>query len=114
MKIMDGLLKDKVSQRIAELGLSLPAAADACGLDYSTLVAVRYGRTKRPGSDVMLGLQRGLGLTYRELALAAYGISNERDPAGADDTLEEASPPVSNAAWNQTGRPLRRASAATS
>lgn len=114
MEIMQGLLKDKVAQRIAELRLSLPAAAEACGLDYSTLLAVRYGRTKRPGEDVLLGLERGLRLSYRELALAAYGIPNADDPAGADDTLEKGVPPASNRVWTQTGKPLRRASAATS
>lgn len=114
MKIMQGLLKEKVAQRTSELGLTLPAAAQACGLDYATFIAVRYGRTKRPGEDVLLGLSRGLRLTYRELALAAYGIPNESDPAGADDTLEEGSPPASNASWNQTGRALRKASAGIS
>lgn len=47
-------------------------------------------------------------------ALVAEGfITIHPDPARADDTLEDGSPPASNRAWNQTGKPLRRASAAT-
>ena len=50
---------------------------------------------------------------YDRLALAAYCRPPLRDPARADDTLEDGSPPASNGVWNQTGKPRQRVSAAT-
>lgn len=70
---MEDALRSKIVTAVRVAGLTLPRAAEACGIDYSTFIAVYYGRTKRPGPGVLHSLE-GLGLSYEELALAAYGI----------------------------------------
>lgn len=88
--------------------------AHTTGLPYYVVVDIFRGKTQRPDPSVLESLALGLSVPYDELALAAYGKVYYPDPAGADDTLEKGAPPASNRAWTQTGRPLRRASAATS
>lgn len=87
--------------------------ARVTGLPYYILVDIFRGKTQRPDPSVLERLSLGLHLDYDELALAAYGNVHYPDPAGADDTSEDGSPPASNRSWKQTGKPLRRASAAT-
>lgn len=84
------------------------------GVPYYVLVDIFRGKTQRPDPTVLESLALGLSYPYDELALAAYGKVIYPDPAGADDTSEIGAPPASNAAWTPTGKPLRRASAATS
>lgn len=122
MPLMPDALKNHVVQRVKELGCTLPAAAERCGIPYSTFISVYYGTRKRPGPEVLNGLSRGLGSSYRQLALAAYGIiADGNDPADADNTasLEETPPADSmeRKAWpppRQHGTRLQRASAGIS
>ena len=74
MKLMTNALGMKIQQTIDDLDLSTRKAADRCQVKHGTFVNVLYGRTKRPDEDVLLAISEGLGLSYRELALAAYGV----------------------------------------
>lgn len=85
----------------------------ATGVPYHIIVDIFRGKTQRPDPSVLQGFALGLERPYNELALAAYGKVTICDPAGADDTLENGHPPASNRVWNRTGKPLRKASAAT-
>lgn len=72
-------LANKISQAIEEQGFSVRDAAKRCGIGLGLMSNILYGRTKRPQPETLQALASGLGLSYRELALAAYGVIS--DPA---------------------------------
>jgi transcriptional regulator with XRE-family HTH domain len=74
MQLVANALQTKLRQAMYDQGLSVKSTADRCGVAYGSLTNILYGRTHRPEPETVEALATGLGLTYRELALAAYGI----------------------------------------
>lgn len=72
---MEDLLAQTIKARLAELGLSYRKADAACGLTEGSIAAVIYGKSRRPTPATLQALAAGLGLSYRQLALAAYGVA---------------------------------------
>ena len=118
MELMEDALPRLLSELIGQR--SVLEVARASGVNYPGVYAILDGRSKRPGPDILMKLAHELVSAgedyldlYDRLALAAYCRGELRDPAGADDTLEEGRPPASNAAWNRPGTRRRLASGAT-
>lgn len=78
--VMNGLAL-KVQQAIDDLDISVREAAKRCDISFGLMTNILYGRTQRPKSETLRALEAGLGLPYRELALAAYGLITEPVPA---------------------------------
>lgn len=81
MRLVDHALSAKVKQAIDDQGLSVRDAAFRCGISLGLMTNILYGRTERPKPETLDALASGLRLTYRELALAAYGVITEPVPA---------------------------------
>lgn len=75
MRIVKTALADQVAQAIEDQGLSMREAARRCGLSLGRLADVRYGRTALPQRETLQAIADGLGLSYPDLALAAYGVT---------------------------------------
>lgn len=93
MPLVKDLLAIKIKQRMAELGLSFREADARCGFRAGTVQSFAYGNSQRPKPESLEALARGLGFTYKELALAAYGIVDDGRPSQQID----ASPPEAKA-----------------
>lgn len=98
---MEDALAALVSQGLGSL--SIRGAAAVCELPDYLLRDIVYKRTKRPAPETLRALEKGLGIPYPNLALAAYGIITPADldlEVSADTPpLEDGAPPDSNAAW---------------
>jgi transcriptional regulator with XRE-family HTH domain len=85
MHVVTNALASKVAQTIELQDISVREAAKRCGIGLGLMTNVLYGRTQRPMPETLEALANGLGLTYRELALAAYGLvadpASDRVPA---------------------------------
>lgn len=101
---------------------SVREAAELCGLPPHRLRDIIYKRVKRPDEEVLRAIERGLGVEYERLALAAYGIIRDADPphGGEDPASLEETPPADSTerkAWpppRRLGTRLQRASAGIS
>ena len=51
--------------------------ARRCGLSQWRLYKIAQGRSKRPEPETLRAIERGLGIPYAKLALAAYGANGE-------------------------------------
>lgn len=80
MRLVMNALASKVQQAIDEQQLSVREAAKRCGISFGLMTNILYGRTQRPKSETLDALSLGLGLSYRELALAAYGVISDPAP----------------------------------
>jgi transcriptional regulator with XRE-family HTH domain len=61
--------------RRKELGLSLRAVADEAHVSFVTIRDIERGDIKRPKAETLSNLGAALGIPYRDLALAAYGVN---------------------------------------
>lgn len=80
MRLMPNALGLMIQQALDEQQLSVREAASRCHLSLGRLADVLYGRTQRPRPDTLQAIAEGLNLSYRELALAAYGIVYGGEP----------------------------------
>jgi hypothetical protein len=114
--VMDALPK-RIRQKIAALELTYRKADAQCDLPQGSLSNIVYGKWARPSPEILLKISRGLGISYRELALLAYGIigENDYDPGPPDDTppFADGSPPESDSAWSPAGQKRQKVSAST-
>lgn len=81
MRLMTNALAVKVQQALDEQHLSLRDAGERCNLPFGVIASVTQGRSLRPKPETLDALSQGLGISYRELALAAYGLVTDHDPA---------------------------------
>lgn len=63
------LLKDAIGDR------PVREAAERCGVPQQRLYDILYGRSRMPEPDTLRAIERGLGIPYDKLALAAYGVN---------------------------------------
>lgn len=83
MRLVTNALAAKVQQAIDDQGISVRDAAIRCHVGLGVLSSVLYGRSARPKPETLEALAAGLGLSYRELALAAYGVITDAQPVPA-------------------------------
>lgn len=81
MRKVTHALSAKVKQALDDQELSVREAADRCKIGLGLMTNILYGRTERPKPETLEALAAGLNLTYRELALAAYGVITDPVPA---------------------------------
>lgn len=74
MRLDMDALPAMISQAMQRQDLSVREAARRSDVSFANLSAVLYGRSKRPSPELLQGIANGLGIPYRDLALAAYGI----------------------------------------
>lgn len=67
-----------LSQTMERQSLSVREAAKLCGVQAGNLGAILYGRSKRPSPELLRAIEKGLGIPYQDLALAAYGVLPSR------------------------------------
>lgn len=80
MRLMTNALAVKVQQALDTQKLSFRDAGERCNLPFGVIAAVVQGRSMRPKPETLEALALGLGLEYRELALAAYGLVTDPAP----------------------------------
>lgn len=90
LPLVANALPQRLRQRMAELSFSFSKADDACSLPRGTMSSIIYGKSQRPQPDTLQAIARGFGISYRELALLAYGIigENEPEPEEAEVTIQ--------------------------
>lgn len=81
MNLMQDALQVLVAQALGSR--SVREGAEMCGIPEHRLRDVIYGKSKRPQPDVLEAIERGLGVPYDRLALAAYGRLTEPPIVGA-------------------------------
>ena len=69
----EGILPQLLEQLQSSSGLSWRELARRCGLPESQLRDVKDGKSKRPSPRILRGIEKGFGVNYDRLALAAYG-----------------------------------------
>jgi len=74
MRLVTNALAAKLQQAIDDQELTVRDAAERCSVGLGVLSSVLYGRSARPKPETLEALASGLRLSYRELALAAYGV----------------------------------------
>jgi transcriptional regulator with XRE-family HTH domain len=74
MRLMPNALAITISQALDDQHLSIREGAQRCGIGLGLMSAILYGKSQRPKPETLEALARGLGKSYRELALAAYGV----------------------------------------
>jgi transcriptional regulator with XRE-family HTH domain len=60
------MLSDKIKQRIKELGLTIPKAAERCGVPQSTLYSY-VNEQRTPTITILKKISSGLGIPIEEL-----------------------------------------------
>ncbi len=77
MQLDMNALGARISQALADQGLSIREGARRSGLSLGRFADVLYGRTARPQPETLQAISKGLNISYRELALNAYGIVHD-------------------------------------
>ena len=83
MRLVNDALAGMIAQAIEEQHLSIREAAARCEMGLGLMTNILYGRTQRPRPESLQAIAHGLGLSYSELALAAYGIVPTSQPVPA-------------------------------
>lgn len=90
--VVEDLLAKTIQQRMSELHLSFRKADAECQLPQGTMSSIVYGKSQRPGPEILQALSVGLKMPYKTLALAAYGLLDH------DSSSIEVTPPLVPAA----------------
>lgn len=83
MQLVNDALIGILSQTLEAQHLSVREAAARCGIGLGLMTNILYGRTQRPRRETLQAIAAGLGLSYADLALAAYGIVPTSQPVPA-------------------------------